>query len=249
MMQPAGTSSRILVVDDDRRLCRFLSGFLGREGFATATAHDGRAMRRAIADAGFDLVILDLTFPMGEDGISLARGLRAQSGTPFLILSGKSATVDKVVCLELGADDYVTKPFEPRELLARIRSILRRAAAVPDMPRAALGPPPQGDTIRFSGWCLDRARRELRSPEGCPVGLTSREFDLLEALAARPGRVLSREQILDLVANRHWAPFDRSVDVLIGKLRRKLRDQARDARLIKTVRGIGYVLVPTGSGS
>jgi DNA-binding response OmpR family regulator len=244
MMQLAGTSSRILLVDDDRRLCRFLAGFLGREGYATATVHDGRAMRRAIADAGFDLVILDLTFPAGEDGISLARGLRAQSGTPILVLSGKNDTVDKVVCLELGADDYVTKPFEPRELLARIRTILRRATLRP-APLAASG---NEGTVAFAGWRLDLVRRELAAPDGRAVRLTSREFDLLEALATRPGRILSREQILDLVANRHWTPFDRSIDVLIGKLRRKLGDEARDGQLIKTIRGVGYVFVPAGPG-
>ncbi|MEK0084425.1 winged helix-turn-helix domain-containing protein [Benzoatithermus flavus] len=244
MLQLAGTSSRILLVDDDRRLCRFLSRFLGREGYATAIAHDGRAMRRAIADSGFDLVILDLTFPEGEDGISLARGLRAQCGTPLLILSGKSSTIDKVVCLELGADDYVTKPFEPRELLARIRSLLRRAGYGPEPLRSTGHPPEGGEVVRFLGWRLDRARRALLSPEGRPVRLTSREFDLLEALAVRPGRILSREQILDIVANRHWTPFDRSIDVLIGKIRKKLQDHARDAQLIKTVRGIGYMFVP-----
>jgi DNA-binding response OmpR family regulator len=249
MMQLAGTPSRILLVDDDQRLCRFLSGFLGREGYATATAHDGRAMRRAVADTGFDLVILDLTFPAGDDGISLARGLRAQCGVPLLILSGKNTVVDKVVCLELGADDYVTKPFEPRELLARIRSILRRAAAGAEPLRAVDRPPSQDGMLRFAGWRLDTARRELFAPDDRPVRLTSREFLVLAALAARPGRVLSRDQILDLAANRHWTPFDRSIDVLIGKIRRKLHDHARDAHLIKTIRGVGYMFVPSPAGA
>jgi DNA-binding response OmpR family regulator len=250
----AAATSRILVVDDDRRLCGFLARFLAGEGYAIAAAHDGRAMRRAVADLAFDLVILDLAFPSGEDGMSLARGLRAQHhDVPLIVLSGKSATIDKVVCLELGADDYVTKPFEPRELLARIRSLLRRAAGVaqprwgePGAVRAGGGGGGGGgNAVRFAGWRLDLGRRELVSPANRVVRLTSGEFQLLAALACRPGRTLSRDQILDLIANRHWAPCDRSVDVLIGKLRRKIGDDARAATgLIKTVRGVGYVFAP-----
>jgi DNA-binding response OmpR family regulator len=239
-------ASRILVVDDDRRLCGFLARFLTGEGYAIAAAHDGRAMRRAVADLAFDLVILDLAFPSGEDGMSLARGLRAQHDVPLIMLSGKSATIDKVVCLELGADDYVTKPFEPRELLARIRSVLRRATGLARPRWGEPGAAAQGGaTIRFAGWRLDLGRRELVSPANRVVRLTSGEFQLLAALACRPGRPLSRDQILDLIANRHWAPCDRSVDVLIGKLRRKIGDDARAATgLIKTVRGVGYVFAP-----
>jgi len=237
-MQLVGGASRILVVDDDRRLCGFLAKFLSREGYATASAHDGQAMRRAVADATFDLVILDLAFPRGEDGVTLARGLRAQSDTPLIVLSGKSTTIDKVVCLELGADDYVTKPFEPRELLARIRTVLRRVGGRIEAAGAA-GARRGAGTIAFCGWRLDLDRRELFSPGGEAVALTSREFELLATLACRPGRVLSRDQILDLVANRHWSPDDRSVDVVIGKIRRKLGDDGRAARLIKTIRGVG----------
>ena len=242
-MLDAAKASRILVVDDDRRLCGFLTRFLGREGYAAASAHDGRAMRRAIADSAFDLVILDLTFPTGEDGMSLARGLRAQYDVPLIMLSGKSDTIDKVVCLELGADDYVTKPFEPRELLARIRTVLRRAAgrARPDWTDAA---DEDGDAFRFGDWRLDLGRRELTDATGEPVRLTSQEFQLLAALASRPGRALSRDQILDLIANRRWTPYDRSIDVLIGKLRRKLGDEPRGGRLIKTLRGVGYMFAP-----
>lgn len=239
----AAKTSRILVVDDDRRLCGFLTRFLGGEGYAAASAHDGRAMRRAIADSAFDLVILDLTFPSGEDGMSLARGLRTQYDVPLIMLSGRNDTIDKVVCLELGADDYVTKPFEPRELLARIRTVLRRTGGRvrADWSDAADG---DGEVLRFEGWRLDLARRELTAPTGEPVRLTSQEFQLLAALVSRPGRTLSRDQILDLIANRHWTPYDRSIDVLIGKLRRKLGDGSRGGRLIKTVRGVGYLFAP-----
>ena len=241
---PAAKASKILVVDDDRRLCSFLTRFLGGEGYAAAAAHDGRAMRRAIADGVFDLVILDLSFPTGEDGMSLARGLRAQYDVPLIMLSGKNDTIDKVVCLELGADDYVTKPFEPRELLARIRTVLRRAVGRTRQ-GSAEGGEEDGEVLRFEGWRLDLGRRELLDAAGQPVRLTSQEFQLLVTLATRPGRPLSRDQILDLIANRHWSPYDRSIDVMIGKLRRKLGDEPRGGRLIKTVRGVGYLFAPS----
>lgn len=242
-MLAATKAARILVVDDDRHLCGFLTRFLDREGYAAAAAHDGRAMRRAIADRAFDLVILDLTFPSGEDGMSLARGLRGQDDVPLIMLSGKNDTIDKVVCLELGADDYVTKPFEPRELLARIRTVLRRAARRTRSGWAEAADD-DGELLRFEGWRLDLGRRELVAPSGTPVRLTGQEFQLLAALAARPGRPLSRDQLLDLIANRHWSPYDRSIDVLVGKLRRKLGDEPRRGRLIKTVRGVGYLFAP-----
>lgn len=229
--------SRILVVDDDRRVCGFLGKFLGSEGYAVTAAHDGRAMRRALADNTVDLVILDLTFPGGDDGMTLARGLRHQYDLPLIVLSGKATTIDKVVCLELGADDYVTKPFEPRELLARIRTVLRRFSrgSVEASEAAAL---------QFCGWVLDTGCYRLSAPDGRDVRLTSQEFHVLEALVRRRGRILSREQILDIVANRNWTPYDRSIDVLIAKIRRKLNDDVANNRLIKTVRGLGYMFMP-----
>ena len=238
-MQPGALTSRILVVDDDRRVCGFLGKFLGSEGYAVTAVHDGRAMRRALANEAVDLVILDLSFPSGEDGVTLARGFRNQHDLPLIVLSGKSSTIDKVVCLELGADDYVTKPFEPRELLARIRTVLRRFSRGFDAETQG------GDAvIRFAGWLFDAARYKLSAPDGRDVRLTSQEFHILEALVRRRGRVLSREQILDIVANRDWTPYDRSIDVLVGKIRRKLDDDARSTQLIKTVRGLGYMFAP-----
>lgn len=232
----------ILLVDDDRRLCGFLAKFLTGEGYAVKVAHDGRAMRAALADHPYDLIILDLTFPDGEDGLTLAKDLRAQMDTPLIMLSGKVATVDKVIGLELGADDYIAKPFEPRELLARVRTVLRRTVSHSATRGRAGGL--QDGTIEFAGWRLDLERHELISPDQRRVDLTSQEFRLLEALVRRSGRLLSRDQILDLVARRHWTPYDRSIDVLIGKLRRKLGDDARNARLIRTVRGVGYMFAP-----
>lgn len=241
-MRSCQPTSRILIVDDDRRLCNFLSKFLAREGYTVKVTHDGRGMRAALADFSFDLIILDLTFPQGEDGLTLAKGLRMQTDMPFIMLSGKGATTDKVVGLELGAEDYIAKPFEPRELLARIRTVLRRAANQISSREAKADY--SENEIEFDGWRLDLARHELLSPDHQKVELTSQEFRLLEALAKRSGRILSRDQILDIVAKRHWNPYDRSIDVLIGKLRRKLRDDPRQPRLIKTVRGVGYMFVP-----
>lgn len=216
------------------------------EGYAADAAHDGPAMRRALASAPFDLVLLDLTFPSGEDGISLARGLRAQYDTPLIMLSGKNVLIDKVVCLEVGADDYVTKPFEPRELLARIRTVLRRAFGRPDV-RSPDQTRPDESVLTFANWRLDLARRQLFSPGKEIVALTGVEFRLLAALARRPGKVLSREQILDMTANRRWTPYDRSVDVMVGKIRRKMRDNLRQPTLIKTIRGVGYMLAASAS--
>lgn len=242
-MQPGVLKSRILVVDDDRRVCGFLGKFLGSEGYAVTAVHDGRAMRRALANGAVDLVILDLSFPSGEDGMTLARGMRSQYDLPLIVLSGKAATIDKVVCLELGADDYVTKPFEPRELLARIRTVLRRFV------RSSGNEADESETtMHFAGWLLDAARYNLKAPDGREVRLTSQEFHILEALVRRRGRVLSREQILDIVANRDWTPYDRSIDVLIGKIRRKLEDDVRSTQFIKTVRGLGYMFAPPQEG-
>lgn len=240
-MPASDAKARILVVDDDRRLCGFLAKFFTGEGYAAAAVHDGRAMRRALADTAFDLIILDLTFPAGEDGISLARAVRQQYDLPLIMLSGKNTTIDKVVCLEMGADDYVTKPFEPRELLARIRTVLRRFG---NRVGEADGVAGSLQGLSFAGWRLDARRHQLLAPDGTEVRLTSQEFQLLMALASRRGRILSREQILDIVANRDWSPYDRSIDVLIGKLRRKLNDDVRDAQMIKTIRGVGYMFAP-----
>ena len=232
-------NQRILMVDDDPRLCGFVTKFLVREGYAAEFVYDGNAMQQALANVPFDLIILDLTFPNGEDGITLARTIRTRYDTPLVMLSGRHDTLDKVVCLEIGADDYMTKPFEPRELLARIRTVLRRTKSAPADKASAAST--NSDVILFAGWRLDLSRRELSSPDSSNVPLTSHEFHLLAALVQRAGRVLTRDQILDLIANRHWTPFDRSIDVLIAKLRRKLNDNSRGRQMIKTVRGAGYV--------
>jgi two-component system, OmpR family, response regulator len=234
-------NQRILVVDDDAQICRLLTRILSAEGYAIETVASGQAMRRTLLSRTFDLVILDLRLPGGEDGLTLARQLRTESDVPLIMLTGRSEQVDKVVGLEIGADDYVTKPFDRRELIARIRSILRRSQSR----NATLnGSDGFRSIIKFAGWTLDLGRRQLCAPGGDEIELTTFEFQLLSVLVQKPGRLLSRDQILDLVASRHWSPSDRSIDVHIGKLRRKLRDNPSAPRLIKTVRGIGYMFVP-----
>ena len=182
-------------------------------------------------------MVLDLRLPAGEDGLSLARAIRQESEIGLIMLTGRTDSIDKIVGLEIGADDYITKPFDARELLARIRSVLRRVSRRQVDQSIEL----QGEVLRFAGWTLDFDHRSLIDDHGEVAALTTYEFELLAVLATRPGRPLSREQIMELIAHRHWEPDNRSIDVLVGKLRKKLSDDARAPRLIKTVRGLGYV--------
>jgi two-component system, OmpR family, response regulator len=228
---------RLLIVDDDIRICRLLARILMQEGYVVEAVENGRAMWRALRTKTFDLIILDLRLP-GEDGLSLARRLRAESDVPLIMLTGRDEQIDKVVGLEIGADDYVTKPFDRHELIARIRSILRRSGL---RSGTANGSNRVKSVLKFEGWTLDLGRRQLTAPGGEKIELTSFEFQLLSVLVQKPGRLLSRDQILELVASRHWNPSDRSIDVHVAKLRRKLHDDPRRPGLIKTVRGIGYM--------
>ena len=226
----------ILIVDDDPRLCRSLARYFEREGFEVRCANSGQEMRQRLSEARPDLVLLDLRLP-DEDGLSLARELRSSSDIAIVILSGKAEMTDKVVGLELGADDYVTKPFSERELLARVRSVLRRTAE-----GGHGGTKPDGGVARFAGWRLDLESYELTGPAGEQVPLTAHEFQLLSALVRHPGRVLTREAILELVCGREWSPSDRSADVLVAKLRKKIEPDPEGPRLIETVRSVGYKL-------
>lgn len=234
-------SAHILIVDDDREIRDLLSRFLSRHGYRISVAGDGRAMRRVVADAAVDLVILDVMLP-GEDGLSLCRGLRATSAVPIVMLTAIGEDVDRIVGLELGADDYVAKPFNPRELLARIRAVLRRAGT----PSGGLSGARRGETaaLRFAGWRLDLDTRALNAPDGTLVPLSGGEFGLLAALALHPQRVLSRDQLLDLARGRGTNAFDRSIDVQISRLRRKIEHDPHEPGLIKTVRGGGYMFAP-----
>ncbi|MBP1150604.1 MULTISPECIES: response regulator [Methylocaldum] len=234
---PMSKSPRILIVDDDRELRQLLSGFLARHGYRVDAAADGHAMARAMDVARFDLVVLDLMLP-GDDGLALCRRLRATSNLPVIMLTALAEETDRIVGLEMGADDYVVKPFSPRELLARIKAVLRRTGGAPS--HASDG----AKTLVFDGWRLDLAKRELHSPEGVLMPLTSGEFDLLAAFAEHPQRVLSRDQLLDLTKGRIAGPYDRSIDVQLSRLRRKIEADPNDPTLIKTVRGGGYLFVP-----
>ncbi len=255
-------AEHIVVVDDDPRLRKRLAAYLEGEGFRVTAADGGEALRRVMAkspgdqasgdregDRAVDLVILDLVMP-GEDGLSLTRFLRATTDVGIIILTGKGEPVDRVVGLEVGADDYVAKPFELRELLARIRSVLRRLNTAPgaqspvDAPsvNAPSGEALAGEAVWFAGWRLDPSCRELVSPGGETVQLTAAEFKLLAVLVDNPNRPLDRDRLLDAVGGRDWQPFDRSIDLHISHLRRKLEDDPRRPALIKTVRGEGYML-------
>jgi two-component system OmpR family response regulator len=222
------TLPHILVVDDDREIRELLAKFLERQRLRVTSARDGKEARRAFVNGHFQLVVLDLMLP-GEGGLELARWFRAETKVPIIMLTAMAEETDRIIGLELGADDYVTKPFNPRELLARIRAVLRRTGDAEDR-----APENAAKTYSFSGWVLETARRRLLDPQG--------EYDLLVALLDRPNRVLTRDMLLDLLRGRQAGPFDRAIDVAVSRLRRKLEDDGRNAQLIKTVRGGGYVL-------
>jgi two-component system OmpR family response regulator len=231
----AGPPPHILVVDDDREIRDLLARFLERQQFRVTTARDAREARRAWPNGHYQLVVLDLMLP-GESGLDLCRWLRAQSDVAIIMLTAMGEETDRIIGLELGADDYLAKPFNPRELLARIRAVLRRAV---DGPRRH---GTETATLHFAGFTVDQARRRLLNPDGVEVPLTGGEYDLLLALVERANRVLNRDMLMDLLRGRQAGPFDRAIDVAISRLRRKLEDDGHHAQLIKTVRGGGYVL-------
>jgi two-component system OmpR family response regulator len=224
----------ILIVDDQPAICEMVQTYLQEEGFRVSAANNGEAMRRVMAQDQIDLVLLDLILP-GEDGLTLASNLRRTSNVGIIILTGRGETVDRIIGLEMGADDYLAKPFHLRELLARVKSVLRRATAQDEQGRE------RPTCARFDGWQLDLTARELISPAGELVRLTTGEFDLLAAFVANANQVLSRDRLLDLARNRSAGPFDRTIDVQVGRLRRKLEDDPQQPSLIKTVRGNGYI--------
>jgi two-component system, OmpR family, response regulator len=233
-------SPHILVVDDDREIRDLLARFLEEKHRMRVTAvRDAREARRAFANGHYHLVVLDLMLP-GEGGLDFARWLRTQSDVPIVMLTAMGEETDRIIGLELGADDYLPKPFNPRELLARIRAVLRRVGDGPEHRADAAA-----RNLRFAGWTLEPARRRLLNPDGVEVPLTGGEYDLLVALLERANRVLTRDMLLDLLRGRQAGPFDRAIDVAISRLRRKLEDDGRNAQVIKTVRGGGYVLAAT----
>jgi two-component system OmpR family response regulator len=231
-MKP-GSQKHILIVDDEVQICALVQRILTTGGLRVSAAHNGEDMRRILRAGGVDLVVLDIMLP-GEGGLDLLREIRSQSQVPVILLTALGEPVDRVVGLELGADDYVAKPFEPREILARVRNIFRRM----DNGEAGVA---DGEVLRFAGWALHVPSRSLTDPQGMATKITTAEFELLHALASHPNRVLSRDQLLDLARNRTATPFDRSIDVHIGHLRRKIEANPRDPQVIKTVHGVGYV--------
>ncbi|HJV76266.1 MAG TPA: response regulator [Noviherbaspirillum sp.] len=230
------TPAQILVVDDDREISTLLAEYLERNGYKALIAGDGKAMWKTLEDTRIDLIVLDLNLP-GEDGLTLCRNLRTRSNIPVIMLTARSEPLDRILGLEMGADDYLPKPFEPRELFARIRSVLRRTQALP--PNMQTSEPLQ---MRFAGWTMDFTARHLINPEGVVVALSGAEFRLLKIFLEHANRVLSRDQLLNMTQGRDADPFDRSIDLQISRLRQKLGEDARSPQIIKTVRNEGYVL-------
>jgi two-component system, OmpR family, response regulator len=246
----AGEARHILVVDDEPELRRVLAEYLTKHGFLVRTAADGAELDALLAEEAADLLILDINMP-GEDGISIARRIRAGSATPILMLTAADAVVDRVVGLEIGADDYMTKPFDLRELLARIRAVLRRTQRAGTRPSAAALPSPApfppavpGRNVRIGRVVLDLDARCLIQDDGEPIELTAMEFDLLHVFAQNPNRVLTRDRLLDLAHNRGTEPFDRSIDIRIARIRRKVEHDPAKPQAIRTMRGSGYMFVP-----
>ena len=233
----------ILIVDDDRDIRTLLADYLEKQGLRCTTAADGRGMRTALENHRIDLIVLDIMMP-GEDGLTLCRNLRASdspnASTPVLMLTARGEDMDRIVGLEMGADDYLPKPFVPRELYARVRAILRRTRALP--PNMSTTPATQGRELRFAHWRLDTVARHLIDQDGTIVALSGAEFRILSIFLAHPQKVLSRDQLMELTQGREADVFDRSIDLLISRVRQRLNDSAREPAIIKTVRNEGYVL-------
>jgi len=234
-------TNHILVVDDEADIRDLLSEYLGGHGYSVTTASNGEAMRDAVRQQRPQVVLLDVNMP-GEDGLTLARWLRNEMEVAIIMVSGAGEAVDRIVGLEVGADDYVSKPFDPRELLARIKSVSRRyQPQIKSTPDQNKDP---DETMVFAGYRLNLATHQLNDPDGNEVPLTSMEFDLLRVFAERPNRVLTRDQLLQLTQNRDWDPYDRSIDIRITRIRRKLESNPNKPKIIKTIRGSGYMFVP-----
>ncbi len=231
----AETKPHILVVEDARDIREPLARFLREHGYRTSAAGDAVAARRAMKAAAIDLVVLDIMMP-GEDGLSLCRSIRESSQTPVILLTARGEEVDRIIGLEMGADDYIAKPFSPRELVARITAVLRRTQALP--PRQL---PPEAERVQFGDWVLDTGQRELIGTDGMATPLSSGEFRLLQVLLERPKMALTRNQLLDLTKGKDAEMFDRSVDNHVSRLRKKLEPDPKNPRYIKTVWGGGYM--------
>ncbi len=226
----------VLIVDDDARIRQMLLRYFEDEGYGVSAVPSGAAMRDCLRKSKIDIILLDLTLGGGEDGLALAREVRSHSDMPIIMLTGRDDVVDRVAGLEVGADDYVPKPFHLRELLARVRTVLRRRRP------AGTTPGQESDSVlRFEGWKLDIGRRQLLAADGTEVVLTTAEFDMLALLAKQPGHVFRRDRLMDLTRNRNLDAFDRTIDAQIARLRKKIERDPKKPALIKSVRGVGYV--------
>jgi two-component system OmpR family response regulator len=233
----------ILIVDDDAEIRSLLNQYLVKNGLRVTAVAEGRGMWQALDAGRIDLIVLDLMLP-GDDGLTLCRNLRAKAvDTPVIMLTARGEETDRIVGLEMGADDYLAKPFSPRELLARIKAILRRARSLPENLR-----PDNARQLRFADWMLDTVQRQLVSAAGVVTPLSGAEYRLLRIFLSHPNRVLNRDQLVDLTQGKEADPLDRSIDVQVSRLRQRLGDDPREPRLIKTVRGEGYVLAVAVSG-
>jgi DNA-binding response OmpR family regulator len=230
-------SDPILIVDDEPEVRALLRAGLEAEGFSVVEAGNGAEAEAQLASLPISLLTLDLKLG-GEDGLKLARDLRAKRNTPIVMITGKGDPIDRVVGLELGADDYIAKPFLMREVVARVRAVLRRYQPTGTVAEAE---PAVSPRYAFDGWIMDTSRREVRTPEGAACDLTTAEFNLLTILIQRPGRVLSRDELMDLLKGQDWTPLDRSIDGLVARLRKKIEPESERPQLVKTVRGVGYV--------
>lgn len=235
----AGNDGHVLIVDDDVQLRQLAGKFLREHGYRVTTASDGREMRQVLAKASIDLVILDIMLP-GGNGLDLCKEIRTRSSLPVIMLTARGSETDRIVGLELGADDYVAKPFNPRELLARINAVLRRARAHLDAPQAG-----SSHNLRFENWTLDTRRRELTDPKGVVIDLSTGEYDLLLTFLEAPQRVLTRDQLMDAAKHRMANGFDRAIDIQVSRLRKKIDASEEGQVMIKTIRGTGYMFVPT----
>jgi two-component system phosphate regulon response regulator OmpR len=255
-------TARVLVVDDDPTIREMLTEYLASHGYEVSVSQDGASMRAEIERALPDVILLDVQMP-GEDGLTLARYLRERYDVGIIMVTGAADTIDRVIGLEMGADDYIGKPFDPRELRARLKSVLRRLQArppgastaghepvaaadvlAPPPVHALASPPPGGRRVRIGDCTLDLVSHQLFDRDAREIRITTMEFDLLKVFAARPNQVLSRDQLLTLTRNREWEPFDRSIDIRIARLRRKIEADPENPQAIRTVRGIGYMYVP-----
>ncbi|MBB71181.1 MAG: DNA-binding response regulator [Legionellales bacterium] len=231
--------STILIVDDDKDINELLADLYGKYGYNVLCAGDGKAMFAILAENTVDLIVLDVMLP-GDDGFALCRQLRSESNVPIIMLTAIGEDTDRIVGLEVGADDYIPKPFNPRELVARTKALLRRTQIL----NTPIMQDDDSDTLYFSGWCLDQATRRLVSPDEVEITLSAGEYNLLIAFIEHPRRVLSRDQLLEYTRNRSAGPFDRSIDIQVSRLRQKIEEDPKNPVIIKTVRGGGYMFTP-----